>query len=67
MKKQVINGFPISFTHTTPTDQNNITFLQIVRFQYLLQSHSPNKERNTRWDSGFPNAFPPKLAIMFRG
>ena len=48
MDKEVVYRFPISFTHTTPIQNLDLSFSKIINSQNIPQNCSPNKKSNSR-------------------
>ena len=54
---------PISLTHTTPIQNQNLLFPKIISGQNIPQSYSPNKKSNSRRDLRLPNSLPRERLI----
>ena len=63
LDKEVDYWFPISFTHTTPIQNQNLLFPKIINSQNIPQSCSPNKKSNSRRDLRLPNNLPRERLI----
>ena len=47
MDEEVVNRFPIPFTHTTPIQNQNLLFPKIINSQNIPQSYGPHKKKKT--------------------
>ena len=45
MDEEVVNRFPIPFTHTTPIQNQNLLFPKIINSQNIPQSYGPHKKK----------------------
>ena len=63
MDKELVYWFPISFTHTTRIQNQNLPFPKIINSQNNPQSCSSNKKSNSRWDLRLPNSLPRERLI----
>ena len=65
MDEEVVNRFPIPFTHTTPIQNQNLLFPKIINIQNIPQSYGPHKKKknNCRGDLRLPNSLPRERLI----